>query len=74
MLGCTHYPFLMGPIREIAGENIKIINPAPAVAMRLIDVMREEGLLSVSTGQSNIELFSSGDDTTLKKLFSIAIQ
>ena len=74
VLGCTHYPFLMRPIREIAGENIKIINPAPAVAMRLIDVMREEGLLSVSTGQSNIELFSSGDDTILKKLFSIAIQ
>lgn len=34
VLGCTHYPFLEKTIAKIAGENIKIINPAPAVALQ----------------------------------------
>lgn len=49
VLGCTHYPFLADAIKEAAGmicggTEIKIIDPAPAIAKRLIEVMNEEGL------------------------------
>jgi glutamate racemase len=42
VLGCTHYPFVIPVIREIVGEQVRIIDPAPAVArqvMRLLDQM-----------------------------------
>ena len=39
VLGCTHYPFLMDVIRKIAGPGVTIIDPAPAVARHLADVL-----------------------------------
>ena len=32
ILGCTHYPFIQPLIRKIIGDEIAIIDPAPAVA------------------------------------------
>ena len=45
VLGCTHYPFLLETLQEIAGPGIRFIDPAPAVARQLVRVMHEEGLL-----------------------------
>lgn len=39
VLGCTHYPFLINAIRKVAGDKMKIINPAPAIAMRTKDIL-----------------------------------
>lgn len=40
VLGCTHYPFLMGPIRRAtAGRGVTIIDPAPAVARRTAELL-----------------------------------
>ena len=72
VLGCTHYPFLSDTIRKIASEaypdrNIDIIDPAPAVARHLMEVMAEEG---ISSGDGfSIELHASGDPTTLKETY-----
>ena len=46
VLGCTHYPFLRAVIQRVAGPDVQIIDPAPAVARHLIEVMKEEGLLT----------------------------
>ena len=46
VLGCTHYPFLIDVIRQIAGPSVRVIDPAPAVARHLIYVMVQEHLLS----------------------------
>ena len=35
ILGCTHYPFLVPLIREVAGENITLIDTGAAVAREL---------------------------------------
>ena len=50
VLGCTHYPFLLDTIRKVASDlypdrQIEIIDPAPAIARHLKEVMIEEGLL-----------------------------
>ena len=40
VLGCTHYPFVIALIQQIVGENVRVIDPAPAVArqaLRLLD-------------------------------------
>ena len=35
VLGCTHYPFVIPLIRKIVGNEIRIIDPAPAVARQV---------------------------------------
>ena len=46
VLGCTHYPFLLPVLQQVAGPGIRFIDPAPAVARQLVHVMSEEHLLS----------------------------
>ena len=70
VLGCTHYPFLSETISKVASEaypdrTIKIIDPAPAVARHLIEVMTEEGISEIGPNGFNMELHASGDATTL---------
>ena len=44
VLGCTHYPFVADPIRRIAGPEVRLIDPAPAVARQLGRVLAERGI------------------------------
>lgn len=75
VLGCTHYPFLSETISKVAAEayperEIKIIDPAPAVARHLLEVMNEEGLQEASPNGFHIELHASGDPTTLPTTYN----
>ena len=66
VLGCTHYPFLEKVISRIAGPEVVIVNPAPAVAaqtMRVLSQMRE-----ISPGNGESFFCSTGDMTVLKML------
>ena len=36
VLGCTHYPFLLDAIAAVAGADISVIDPAPAVARQIL--------------------------------------
>lgn len=94
VLGCTHYPFLRKVIQRVAGPDVTIIDPAPAVARHLLEVMREEGLAaepveatvthpeekgawtSSATDRTSpdIELVTSGDDTSAKRILSIILE
>lgn len=69
VLGCTHYPFLSQTIKKICRElcpdrNVTIIDPAPAVARHLHELMSEDGLIR-NDGYA-LDLLSSGDDDILK--------
>ena len=73
VLGCTHYPFLSEAISRSAAilypeRKIEIIDPAPAVARHLMDVMKTEALIH-NEGFS-ISLYSSGDDGILTDTYS----
>lgn len=70
VLGCTHYPFLLPLMQEIAGEGIRFIDPAPAVTRQLVKVMGEKNI-GTSDGHPGIELLSSGDPESLMKLFRL---
>lgn len=67
VLGCTHYPFLADTIRKVAGKSITLIDPAPAVAKHLLEVMKENSL--IHTEGFGISLHSSGDITNLKNTY-----
>lgn len=73
VLGCTHYPFLSECIRKISSElapdrNIRIIDPAPAVARHLADVIRRRGL-DTNKEKGRTILKSSGDTALLEDFF-----
>ncbi len=75
VLGCTHYPFLTKTIQKISKElypdrEIEIIDPAPAVARHLIEVMKEEGLLPSKNTSYSITLHSSGDSACLENTYN----
>ena len=67
VLGCTHYPFLADTIKKVAaahgadGNSFHLIDPAPAVARHLLEVMEAEGIQTVSPEGFSIELLCSGD-------------
>ncbi len=68
VLGCTHYPFLSETIRKVAGKPINLIDPAPAVAKHLFDVMQENGL--ICKDGFSMDLNSSGDISNLEKTYN----
>lgn len=75
VLGCTHYPFLEKTIRKAAEEcaperKVTIIDPAPAVARHLVEVMDEEGIGRCAAGGFSISLHTSGDINDLKLKYS----
>jgi glutamate racemase len=45
VLGCTHYPFAVRTIERLVGDDVAVINPAPAVARQAVRVLTDRGLL-----------------------------
>lgn len=72
VLGCTHYPFLGKVIAREAGEGVTVVDPAPAVARHLKDVLRDHG---IPEGDSSpgVELHSSGPGDSLKALYEMMV-
>jgi glutamate racemase len=46
VLGCTHYPFVIPLVQEIVGPQVRVIDPAPAVARQAARLLDEHGLRS----------------------------
>jgi glutamate racemase len=46
VLGCTHYPFVIDTIRRLAGPEVTVIDPAPAVARHLGCLLQRHGLVA----------------------------
>lgn len=73
-LGCTHYPFLLPTLEKVAAEyaapaDIRVIDPAVAVARQLAKVLAEEGIPLRGGADGATELLASGPDGILKNLF-----
>lgn len=61
VLGCTHYPFLTPLIKKVAGINVRVIDPSPAVARELHRRLEQEGLLTKATHLGKTEFYTSGE-------------
>ncbi|EJX02010.1 glutamate racemase, partial [gut metagenome] len=66
VLGCTHYPFLTPAIRRIAGPEVTLIDPAPAVARQLERRLTEADLLT-DQEKCGTETFYSTDANPLRE-------
>ncbi len=53
VLGCTHFPFVLPLIREIAGPDVKVIDPAPAIARRTAYLLEQS--LNPDSGSGELQ-------------------
>lgn len=68
VLGCTHYPFLLGTMKKIAGPEIRFIDPAPAVARHLVYVLVQDRLLDEHSATQVLARLVSADVPGRKKI------
>ena len=76
VLGCTHYPFLKDVIQRLSGPSVQVIDPAPAVARHLLDVMETEGLVREDGGPESpdVRLVASWDPGPSRALYQMIIK
>ncbi|HYM99162.1 MAG TPA: glutamate racemase, partial [Aestuariivirgaceae bacterium] len=61
VLGCTHYPLLLDDIRKAAPWPVEYVDPAPAIARRVVDVLKQQTLGEQKLGpKSGTAIFTSG--------------
>ena len=70
VLGCTHYPFVIPIIKQIVGKNIRVIDPAPAVARQVERRLDALNLLSKDVDRGSVNLFTSGKRSELTSIIS----
>jgi glutamate racemase len=55
VLGCTHYPIVRPLIEHIVGPGVRVIDPAPAIARRVEQLLRD--------GHSRADIMNAGELT-----------
>ncbi len=60
VLGCTHYPFVIPLIQEIAGPQVRVIDPAPAVARQAGRLLALVGGQAEGRLDGKVDFFTSG--------------
>ncbi len=68
ILGCTHYPFVIPLIQKIVGDNVRVIDPAPAVSRQAWRLLDANGLVNESRKIGSAEFFTSGDMAAMEML------
>jgi glutamate racemase len=66
VLGCTHYPYVIPLIKEIVGENIRVIDPAPAVAKQVERILSAENKMNKDGKSSYMKFFTTGSSTAFR--------
>jgi glutamate racemase len=60
VLGCTHYTFVIPLIRQIAGPEVRVIDPAPAIARQAGKVLAERGIGNGRTADGALTVLTTG--------------
>ena len=68
VMGCTHFPFVIPLIKQIAGPDVRVIDPAPAVARQVRRVLDGRGLLAQRKREGTTTFLTSGDPENLETL------
>ncbi len=65
ILGCTHYPYLLAPIKRLVGSDVEIVDPAEATAREARDRLEALELLSEKKAGEDF-FFVSGDPRSFR--------
>jgi len=73
VLGCTHYPFVIPLIKRIVGEDVRVIDPAPAVARQAERLLDAQGLRDTGHETAPLTFYSSGTAELMETLLPTLI-
>lgn len=73
VLGCTHYPFVIPLIQRIAGENVRVIDPAPAVAKQVKRLLEAGGMLNQNSGEGIVRFITSGEADSVRAVLNLLL-
>lgn len=59
VLGCTHYPLLVNPIKRYMGDGVTLVNPAYETAKELKNILTKNDLLNEGKKNPNYEFYVS---------------
>jgi glutamate racemase len=65
VLACTHYPFVLPLIRRIAGDAVHVVDPAPAVARHLGQLLAARGLAAPAATAATHRFVTTGSPEAL---------
>jgi len=68
VLGCTHYPFVIPLIQEIVSPQVKVIDPAIAVARQTGRLLSKLGSLADTALSGEVAYLTTGDLEPLESL------
>lgn len=68
VLGCTHYPFVIPLIEDIVGDQVRVIDPAPAVARQVGRLLDAKSLRNSCEVKGNLQIFTSGTVDAVKSI------
>ncbi len=68
VLGCTHYPFVIPMIEQIVGPNVRVIDPAPAIARQTMHLLERDQIAKPGPQSGRLTFFTSADPAALQKL------
>ena len=60
VLGCTHYPFVIPLIQEITGPDVRVIDPAPAIARQTARVLAAHAISNASEATGSAVYYTTG--------------
>jgi glutamate racemase len=74
VLGCTHYPLLVEEMKQVAPWEVTYLDPAPAIARRVADVLKDMTLQATQSGapEANTVLLTSERGSASESLAAYA--
>ena len=73
VMGCTHYPFVIPLIQSIAGPDVRVIDPAPAIARQTRRMLEAHDLLAGGKRKAAAHFITSGEAGSFKKILQLLI-
>jgi len=73
VMGCTHYPFVIPLIKQIVGDEVRVIDPAPAIARQVRRVLEAHNLLNESPNAAVPRFVTSGDPAQFKEMLHLLL-
>jgi glutamate racemase len=66
VLACTHFPFVIPLISDISGPDVRVIDPAPAVARQTQRVLEGRTLVAPTAADNGMEIFTTGSAVEMR--------
>ncbi|MBN2555053.1 MAG: glutamate racemase [Anaerolineales bacterium] len=67
VLGCTHYPFIIPQLRQVTGDGVTIIDPAPAISRQVHRLLSDQRMTAAEGTHGMRTFFTSADPLVLER-------